>query len=90
LYRQKEEQKVQSRLKDKISNNENETPVAHVEKKKSRKFQVQEKTSNKGNLTSVTNSVICNEIVGVCSTDKVQRTISGRVIHRKVLVNYEY
>ncbi len=73
-----------------ISNKENETAVAHVEKKKSRKFQVLEKTSNKENLTSVANSVICKEIVGVFSTDKVQRTRSGRVIQQKVLVNYEY
>ncbi|KAK4045437.1 hypothetical protein OUZ56_033043 [Daphnia magna] len=79
-----------SKVKDNISNKENETPVAHVEKKKSRKFQVQEKTSNKENLTSLANSVICNESDGVCSTDKVQRTRSGRVIHQKVLVNYEY
>ncbi|EFX78509.1 hypothetical protein DAPPUDRAFT_320484 [Daphnia pulex] len=75
--------------KDNISNKENETPVPHVEKKKSRKSQVQENTSNKENVTPVANSVICNKIVDVCSTDKVQRSRSGSYCQKGLVNEYD-
>ena len=72
------------------STKKTEKPIVRVEFKKSRKSEVQADSSNKENETPAATPAIWNATVNISSTNKVQRTRSGRIVYQNCLVNYGY